>query len=123
MAIPLEIDIKTGEIKSPYGDLFFNFDVDQFSIVGIEISEPNRRQGIGTGLVNAAEKLARELECLKVEVPATPSRMAISFWNKNGYEFALKEEKALVARIMKSKSSSKIFDSDSGIVLMHKRIR
>ena len=122
MPIALEIDIKAREIRSPYGKLLFNFDDGHFSIMGIEISKRKRGQGIGTALVNVAEKLARELECVGIEVPATPSKMALSFWRKNGYECYLLEERVLTTKILECKASSKIFTSNSGIILMKKQV-
>ena len=122
MSIPIEMNISAGEIESPYGKLLFNFDDGQFAIMGIDISKRKRRQGIGTALVRAAEKLARELGCAEIDVPATPSRMAVSFWLRMGFRCWLKEENRLVTRILESQSDDSIFDSNSGVIVMRKHL-
>lgn len=118
------MDIKVDErnclLKCENGRLDFALDEETISIFQIFTSE--ERQGVGSSLVARLEKFAVERRLKSIVVPATPSKQALSFWLKMGYEYVWQEDKIRGDEILGNQDYRSIVDTDSGIVLLRKRI-
>ena len=81
----VEIDEKNCLLKCGNGRLDFALDEETISV--FQIFTPKERQGIGSSLVTTLEKFAIERKAKNIIVPVTPSKQALPFWLKVGYEY------------------------------------
>lgn len=116
----IEVDEKNCVLKCQNGRLDFALDEEAISI--FQIFASGERQGIGSSLVARLEKLAAQRKLKTIVVPATPSKQALSFWLKMGYEYVWQEDRILGDEILGNQDSRSIVDTDSGIILFNKKI-
>lgn len=118
------MDIKVDEenylLRCEKGQLDFSLDEETISISQIFASE--ERQGIGSALVARLEKFAVERRLKNIVAPVTPSKQALSFWLKMGYEYVWQEDKIWEDEILGNQDCRSIVDTDSGIILLRKQI-
>jgi len=118
------MDIKVGEkscvLECQNGGLDFSLDEETISVFQVFASE--ERQGIGSSLVTRLEKFAVERRLKNIVVPVTPSKQALSFWLKMGYEYVWQEDKILGDEILRNQDCKSIVNTNSGIILLRKKI-
>lgn len=115
--IETNILITEESVSCEYGKLDFSFDENTAIINAISVY--SKRRGIGTRLVNTFEMLVQEKELTFIEVPASPTKEAISFWKSLGFKPSLDEDKYWVKRIMRS-VKDRSWDIPQGVVVMNK---
>jgi len=116
----IKVDEKNCVLECQNGRLDFFLDEETISISQIFASE--ERQGIGSSLVTRLEKFAVERRLKDIIVPVTPSKQALSFWLKIGYEYVWQEDKILGDEILGNEDCRSIVDTDSGVILLRKKI-
>ena len=116
----IKVDEKNCLLECQNGRLDFTLEEETISIFQIFASE--ERQGIGSSLVTRLEKFASERKAKNIIVPVTPSRQALSFWLKMGYGYIWQEDKILGDAILRNQDWKSIVDTDSGIILLKKKI-
>jgi len=116
----IEVDGKSYVLKCQNGRLDFALEEEAISIFQIFAAE--ERQGIGSSLVARLEKFAAQRRLENIVVPVTPSKQALSFWLKMGYEYVWQEDRILGDEILGNQDSRSIVDTDSGIILLNKKI-
>lgn len=101
-----------------------DFEVEEESVSVFQIYVSSKRRGIGTKLVKELESIALRKNLKSIIVPVTPSKEALSFWVKMEYGFTFSEDVDVADRILNSSASNagKIFNTDSGIILLSKKI-
>jgi GNAT superfamily N-acetyltransferase len=116
----VEVDERNCLLKCENGRLDFTLDEETISVFQVFASE--ERQGIGSSLVTRLEKFASERRLKNIIVPVTPSKQALSFWLKMGYEYVWQEDKIWGDEILKNQDCKSIVDTGSGIILLRKKI-
>jgi GNAT superfamily N-acetyltransferase len=116
----IKMDEKNHVLECQKGRLDFCVDEETISIFQIVASE--ERQGFGSSLVTRLEEFAVERRLKEIVVPVTPSKQALSFWLKMGYEYVWQEDRILGDEILGNQDSKNIVDTDSGIILLNKKI-
>lgn len=116
----IKVDERSCVLKCKNGRLDFSLDEETISVFQIFASE--ERQGVGSSLVTRLEKFAVEKRMKNIIVPVTPSKQALSFWLKTGYEYVWQEDKILGGEILRNQDCRSIVDTDSGIILLRKEI-
>jgi GNAT superfamily N-acetyltransferase len=116
----IEVDEENCLLKCQNGRLDFSLDEETISVFQIFASE--ERQGIGSSLVTRLEGFAVERRLKNVVVPVTPSKQALSFWLKMGYEYVWQEDKILGDEILGNQDCKRIINTGSGIILLRKKI-
>ncbi|MGC9336971.1 MAG: hypothetical protein ACP5EQ_02600 [Candidatus Cloacimonadia bacterium] len=117
----IQIYEEFGIVSSDFGEIEFVIEEDCISI--FQIFALKKRCGIGSNLLQKLEEFAIERNLRKLVVPATPSKLALSFWLKAGYRYVFPEEMVIGNEILKEEDSEKIRDTDSGIILLEKVLR
>lgn len=117
----LRLDVQAGILESPMGKLQFTAEEAIAEICGIEVK--HRRRGIGTELVSHFEEFCRARGVTAVLVPASPTKMAISFWLKNGFSCYFSDDEKLIDRILKKRKLEQLTNTDSGIIALRKELR
>jgi len=116
----VEVDERNCLLKCEDGRLDFTLDEETISV--FQVSASKERQGIGSSLVMRLEKFAAERRLKNIIVPVTPSNQALSFWLKMGYEYVWQEDRILGDEILKNRDCKSIMNTDSGIILLRKKI-
>jgi len=117
----IKVDEKNCLLECQNGRLDFTLEEETISIFQIFASE--ERQGVGSSLVTRLEEFAVERRLKNVIVPVTPSKQALSFWLKMGYEYVWQEDKILGDEILGNQDCKSIINTGSGIILLRKKIR
>ena len=117
----IQINKEVGILSSNRGEIAFDIDDDSISVLGISVFK--RRCGIGSGLVKELEKFAIKQGIKAIVVPATPTKTALSFWLKAGYNYVFPEDAAIGNGILKEEEQGKIRDTDSGVIVLEKVLK
>ncbi len=102
------------------GEIHFIVDEDCINIG--EISVTDKRRGIGTRLVKKVEKLARQKNIERIDVPVSPRKEALLFWEQLNYQCAFDEDIPVKNEILQSNDDTALWDTDSGVVVMTKHL-
>jgi GNAT superfamily N-acetyltransferase len=116
----IKVDEKNCLLECKNGQLDFSLDEETISVFQIFALE--EQQGIGSSLVARLEEFAVERGLKSIIVPVTPSKQALSFWLRMGYEYVWQEDKILGDEILRNQDCRRIVDTDSGIILLNKKI-
>ncbi len=111
--------ITEDRIFCEHGKLEFSFE-NNATIVN-SISVYLKRNRIGTNLVNQLEILAIQNGLNIIEVPASPTKEAILFWQFLDYKPSSKDDIFWANKIVRSHKESS-WDTPQGIVVMRKEI-
>ncbi len=113
-----EVDISVSEekITCDHGKLEYYFDEDAAIVNSINVYL--KRNKIGTRLVNEFENLAKQNGLKIIEVPASPTKEAILFWESLGY---IPEDKYWANKIIRSNKEDS-WDTPQGVIVMIKQI-
>lgn len=115
----IHFTITEDEIYCEYGKLEYYFDEDAAIVNSISVYF--KRNGIGTRLVNEFEILAQKNGLKNIEVPASPTKEAILFWNSLGYIPASNEQKYWANKITRSNKET-AWDTPQGVIVITKKI-
>ncbi len=116
----LEYTVTEDKIFCDFGDL--EYDVDGETAIVCAISVYRTGQGIGRKLVELFEDAALKENAKAAVVPATPSKEAISFWEKMKYKPSTDDDKYWARRITRSRKES-TWDTPQGVVVMEKNFK
>jgi hypothetical protein len=105
------------KILCEHGVLEYSFDKDVAIVNSLSVYV--KRNGIGTRLVNRFEMLALENALKDIEVPASPTKEAILFWNSLGYKPTAKEDIFWSKKIIRSDKDD-AWDIPQGVVVLNK---
>lgn len=114
----IEVNGDEYTLNNAFGKISFTVDEDTISVLGIFVQK--KRCGIGTSLVKQIEEFAVAKGWDRILVPATPSKEAMAFWLKLGYQYVFSEDKIIGNSIMANEDSEYFIDTDSGIILLEK---
>lgn len=114
-----DITITEEKILCEHGVLEYSFDNDVAIVNSLSVYV--KRNGIGTRLVNRFELLALENALKDIEVPASPTKEAILFWNSLGYKPVTKDDKYWYKKIIISDKDDE-WDTPQGIVVLNKQL-
>ncbi len=120
MPLSYHLNAKTGILETSLGRLQFTTDEENAEICGIEVE--NRRKGNGTALIAYFEEFCKVNGLTSILVPSLPTKIAISFWLKNGFRCYFSDDKKLVKRILNKKKVDHITNTDSGIIALRKEL-
>ena len=115
--IETNILITEESVSCEYGKLNFSFDENTAIINAISVY--SKRRGVGTRLVNTFEMLVQEKKLTSIEVPAFPTKEAVSFWKSLGYRPSFEEDRYWAKRIIRSAKDNS-WDIPQGVVVMNK---
>ena len=94
-------------------------------IMSLDVEPSNRRKGIATSFLKEFELLAKNKECKNITVPASLSKIALSFWLKNGYMLIDSDAKRKVKRVLNSKKNATFILEleENSVVPLYKEIQ
>ncbi|MFZ6026203.1 MAG: GNAT family N-acetyltransferase [Chloroflexota bacterium] len=77
--------------------LRYHLEADMAQLASLHVSQSHRRLGVASALAAEIFRLARESGAKRIYVSATPSRSAIGFYRRQGFELAEKVNDELFA--------------------------
>lgn len=116
----MEYSVTEDKIFYDYGDL--DYDVDGKTAIVLAISVYRTGEGIGRKLVELFEDAVLKENATSAVVPATPSKEAISFWEKMKYKPSTDDDKYWAKKITRSWKES-TWDTPQGVIVMKKSFK
>jgi GNAT superfamily N-acetyltransferase len=101
------------------GILEYYFD-DDCAVVN-QISVGRTGEGIGSALVERLEQLAIEENISFIEVPISPTKQTLIFWQKKGYQLQNPDDNYLVQKLLNS-SYEGHFETTQGVFVAYKNL-
>ena len=97
---------------------------DCLIVNSINVEQSFRRQGIASSFLKRIELIAKEKQCKSISTPADLSKIALSFWIKNGYHPTDEDAKRKIDYVLNSKQDTTfLFDiEDNSVVELYKQI-
>jgi len=89
----------------------------------IEVKKELRRTGIGSRMLKELERFAKDKKVLTIIGGSTPTREAISFWLKMGYQPDTVEDYEYTKKVLKEKDPKKAVDIPSKLIEFKKEFR
>jgi len=80
------------------GKEFINRNKDQLDLAGLWVSNPYRKQGVGTRLLEMVKNKARAMGAKKLYVSATPSENTVDFYVNVGFRLAKEVNREMFER-------------------------
>jgi hypothetical protein len=112
--------ISENEICCDQGKLEFSFEDDAAIINSLNVY--SKRNHIGTKLVSKIENVAFENALKIIEVPVSPTKEAILFWQSLGFKPSMKDDKYWAKRIIRTNKDDS-GDILQGVVVMKKMLQ
>ncbi len=106
-------------ITCDYGEL--EFSIEQDEVILNSISVYAKRMGVGKSLDNKLEYLVKLQGFKIIVVPASPTKEAVSFWKKIGYNHSDVDDKYWINKIILSDKETP-WATSQGVVVMIKHI-
>jgi ribosomal protein S18 acetylase RimI-like enzyme len=86
-----------GDLLVGAASLRYRLEPDMAQLASLHVSQSHRRMGIANALTTEIFRLARQSGAKRIYVSATPSRSAIGFYRRQGFELAEKVNEELFA--------------------------
>jgi ribosomal protein S18 acetylase RimI-like enzyme len=86
-----------GELLVGAASLRYRLEPDMAQLASLHVSQSHRRMGVASALTAEVFRLARESGAKRIYVSATPSRSAVGFYRRQGFELAEKVNEELFA--------------------------
>jgi hypothetical protein len=118
--VNITIEITEEKVFCEYGEL--EYSLDEKTVIVNSINVYLTRNKIGSRLVGELESRFNNLNFDNVEVPASPTKEAISFWKSLGYRPLSDDDKYWARKIIRSYKESS-WDTPQGVVVMQKPLR
>jgi len=115
----MELIITENSIQNDLGLL--NYEIDNNCIIVNSLDAFEKRCGIGSSLVKRLEELSNEKNISLIEVTASPTYEAISFWFAMNYKPATKEDKIYCNKLFKSNNER--IETNSGVIVFNKKFK
>lgn len=86
-----------GDLLVGAASLRYCLEADMAQLASLHVSQSHRRMGVASALAGEIFRLARENGARRIYVSATPSRSAVGFYRRQGFELAEKVNAELFA--------------------------